>query len=157
MRRRAEITVHETKTHLSPLGWSCCWFCREIKIRIWTELCSLPGLELPREGKGKGHPPLAGGSSFCPESTVLCPPLLLSSPGCSHVNCDNHVNSVQLFNAAVLIAGAGDPCFSIVYWVFGLTLFAPTCWKWIRPLELDFATVDRTASFIIASVLFDRK
>ena len=33
----------------------------------------------------------------------------------------------------------GSPLFSVV----GLYSVASTCWKWIRPLELDFATVDR--------------
>lgn len=67
------------------------------------------------------------------------------------------VSLLQLFSTAVLVAVAGGLCFSIVYWAFGLTLFASTCWNRIRPLELDFATVDRIVSFIFVFVLFDRK
>lgn len=126
------------------------------KIRIWTELCSLPGLELPREEEGASL--LARGSSLCSECTnLLGVSPLLSCPGYSHANCANRVNLPQLFNAAVLsspwitIAAVGCPCFSIVFWLFGLTLLASTCWKWITPLELDFATVARIVqvSFLV--------
>ncbi|KAM6361001.1 interferon regulatory factor 2 isoform 2-T4 [Alca torda] len=55
-----------------------------------SPVSSYAGLELPREGKGEGHPSLAGGSYLCPESTdLLLPPLLLSSPERSRVDCDN--------------------------------------------------------------------
>lgn len=126
------------------------------KIRIWTELCSLPGLKLPREEEGASL--LARGSSLCSEcANLLHPSPWLSCPGYSHANCDNHVNLSQLFNAAVLsspwiaIAAVGCPCFSVVFWLFDLTLLASTCWKWITSLELHFATVDRIVqvSFLV--------
>lgn len=100
----------------------------------------------------RGHPLLAGGSFLCRESTnLLLPSPLLSFPGYSHVNCDNHVDLPQLFNVAVLsspwiaVAAAGGPCFSVVFWLVGLTLFASAHWKWIRPPELDFDSVGRIA------------
>lgn len=97
-------------------------------------------------GKGEGASPACW--IFCPESTNL----LLSSPlpcfpGHSHVNSDNHVHLPQLFKGAVLSspAVAGSPCFSIVFWLFDLTVFASTCWTNTRPLELEFVTIDRIA------------
>lgn len=58
-----------------------------------------------------------------------------------------NMHLLQLFKAAVLSrpAVAGSPCFSIVFWLFDLTLFASTCWMYIRPLELEFVTIDRIA------------
>lgn len=107
---------------------------------------SVAGPGVAVRGKGEGASPACW--RFFPESiNLLLPSLLLSFPECRHVYCDNHVNLPQLFKAAVLSspAVAGSRCFSIVFWLFDLTLFASTCWTYIRSLQLEFVTIDRTA------------